>query len=280
MLINWFTVGAQIVNFVVLVWLLKRFLYKPILNAIEVREKRIAAELADADAKEADAIKERDDFQKKSKAFDEQRQVLLSKAQADAKAAGDRLLDDARKEAEARRAAQDNVLRNERARIGDEITRLATDEVFEIARKALADLATVSLEERMGEVFTRRLREMDGKSKSALADALIASPEPALVRSMFDIGDEQRAAIQNALNEVFSADVRVRFEVAPHVICGIEISANGQKIAWSIATYLASLQQKVGAVLEDQSAPAAIVANPTVAANPPAQEAPVLAEVR
>ena len=51
MLIDWFTVGAQALNFIILVWLLKRFLYKPILNAVDAREKRIAAELADADAK-------------------------------------------------------------------------------------------------------------------------------------------------------------------------------------------------------------------------------------
>ena len=55
MLIDWFTVGAQIVNFLILVWLLKRFLYKPILDAIDAREKRIAAELADADTKKAEA---------------------------------------------------------------------------------------------------------------------------------------------------------------------------------------------------------------------------------
>ena len=57
MLIDWFTVGAQTLNFLILVWLLKRFLYKPILNAIDAREKRIAAELADADVKKAEAEK-------------------------------------------------------------------------------------------------------------------------------------------------------------------------------------------------------------------------------
>ena len=51
MLIDWFTVGAQLLNFLILVWLLKRFLYKPILGAIDIRERRIAAELADAAAK-------------------------------------------------------------------------------------------------------------------------------------------------------------------------------------------------------------------------------------
>jgi F0F1-type ATP synthase membrane subunit b/b' len=51
MLIDWFTVGAEAINFLILMWLLKRFLYKPILDAIESREQKIAAELADAATK-------------------------------------------------------------------------------------------------------------------------------------------------------------------------------------------------------------------------------------
>jgi F-type H+-transporting ATPase subunit b len=250
MLIDWFTVGAQALNFLILVWLLKHFLYKPILNAIEAREKRIAAEHADADARKAEAQRERDDLQGKNKAFDEQRAALLSDAAEEAKAARERILGDARKEADGLRASQENALRNDRVRLGGEITRLAGEEVLGIARKALADLATVSLEERMGEVFTRRLRGMDGKAKAALAAALAASSAPALVRSTFDLGDPQRAAIQNALNESFSADVRVRFETAPDAICGVELTAGGQKLAWSIADYLAALEKKVGGLLD------------------------------
>jgi F-type H+-transporting ATPase subunit b len=85
MLIDWFTVAAQVVNFLILVWLLKHFLYKPVLNAIDVREKRIAKELADADAKQKQAQGERDEFANKNKVFDEQRDALLSKAADDAK---------------------------------------------------------------------------------------------------------------------------------------------------------------------------------------------------
>ena len=69
MLIDWFTVGAQVLNFLILVWLLKHFLYKPILNAIDAREKRIASELADADAKKTEAQKERDDFRKQEQSI-------------------------------------------------------------------------------------------------------------------------------------------------------------------------------------------------------------------
>jgi len=101
MLIDWFTVGAQALNFLILVWLMKRFLYKPVLRAINEREKRIAAELASADTKKVEAQKESDEFKHKNEELDQQRAALLSKATDEAKAEGQRLLDEARKAAAA-----------------------------------------------------------------------------------------------------------------------------------------------------------------------------------
>jgi F-type H+-transporting ATPase subunit b len=257
MLIDWFTVGAQALNFIILVWLLKRFLYKPILNAVDAREKRIAAELADADAKKAEAQKERDDYQHKNEEFDQQRAALLSKATDEAKAARQRLLDDARKAADALSAKRQEALRSDAQNLNQAIRRRTQQEVFAIARKALTDLATTSLEERMSEVFTRRLRTMDGKAKEGIAAALKTPSEPAVVRSAFALPAAQRAAIQKAVNETFSAEVPVRFETAPDVISGIELTTNGQKIAWSIADYLASLEKGVGELLKENDKPEA-----------------------
>jgi F-type H+-transporting ATPase subunit b len=275
MLIDWFTVGAQVLNFLILVWLLKHFLYKPILNAIDAREKRIAAELADADAKKTEAQKERDEFHNKNKVFDEQRIALLGKAADEAKLERERLLEEAHKDADNLRAVQAAALRNDQKRLGSAITNLAKQEVFGIARKTLADLATVSLEERMGEVFTRRLREMDGKAKALLGAALKSSSEPAVVRSTFDLGATQRAAIQNALNETFSAEIRIRFETSPDLISGIELTTNGQKVAWSIADYLASLGKGVDELLKKKDEAAAAEAKaettPKVKAEPEAE---------
>src|SRR5271165_1771153 len=212
MLINWFTVFAQALNFLILVWLLKHFLYKPILKATDAREKGIADQLADANTKKIEAQKECDDFQAKNKAFDEQRDALLAKATDEANAEREHLLDEAKKEADTLRTAQATALRNDQARLDKEITRVAREEVFAISRKALADLATASLEERVGAVFTRRLGQMDGKAKETLGAALKKSADPALVRSAFDLAAEQKATIRNALNETFSAEIRVRFE--------------------------------------------------------------------
>src|ERR1700685_4022377 len=97
--IDWFTVIAQLINFLILVYLLKRFLYKPILHAIDEREKGIAAQLAEAEAKKAEAQRERDDFQHKNELFDQERAALLQQAREAAGAERQRLLDEARKDA-------------------------------------------------------------------------------------------------------------------------------------------------------------------------------------
>ena len=257
MLIDWFTVGAQALNFVILVWLMKRFLYKPILHAIDAREKRIAMELADANAKKAEAQKERDEFQHKNEEFDQRRASLLSQATEEAKAERQRLLDEARQAADALSAKRQETLRNDAHNLNHAIRRRTQQEVFAIARKALADLATTSLEERLEEVFTRRLREMDGHAKAGLAEALKKASDPALVRSAFELPAEQRAAIQNALNETFLAEIHIRFETAPDLISGIELTTNGQKVAWSIADYLVSLEKGVDELLKEKDKPEA-----------------------
>ncbi len=254
MLIDWFTVGAQALNFIILVWLLKRFLYKPILNAVDAREKRIAAELADADAKKAEAQKERDEFQRKNKEFEQQRAALLSRATDEANAERQRLLDAARRAADALSAKRQEALRSDANNLNQAIRSRAEHEVFAIARKALTDLAGASLEERMGEVFIHRLRALDGEAKEGLGAALKTASEPALLRSAFDLPSEQRAAIQKALNETFSAEVHVRFETVPDLVSGVELTTNGQKIAWSIADYLMSLEKGVGELLKEKDA--------------------------
>jgi F-type H+-transporting ATPase subunit b len=262
------------------VWLLKHFLYKPILDAIDAREKRIAAELADADTKKAEAEKEHTDFEDKNRVFDQQRSALLGKAADEAKAERERLIDQAKKDAESLRVTQADALRGDQVRLGSEITLLAEREVFAIARKALTDLATVSLEERVGEVFTRRLRELDPKAKELLGAALKNSPQPALIRSAFDLPADQKAAIQNALNETFSTVVRIKFEDSQDVVCGIELTANGQKVAWSIASYLTELSKKVSDLVDTQSPPAGTAVPKPEPAKSPAPEPAALVEAK
>jgi F-type H+-transporting ATPase subunit b len=95
---------------------------------------------------------------------------------------------------------------------------------------------------------------MNGTAKQNIANALKAEANPALVRSAFEMPANQRAAIQNALNETFSAEVRVKFETAPDLVSGIELVTNGQKVGWTLAAYLTSMQKGVSDLLDKQAA--------------------------
>jgi F-type H+-transporting ATPase subunit b len=260
MLIDWFTVAAQAVNFLVLVWLMKRFLYKPILLAIDAREERIALEIADADAKQAEAKKAGDNFLTKNESFDSERASLLTKAVDEANAERQRLLSLAAKAADDLSAKRRESLKSAAARLHEAIGQRTRDEVFAISRKALVDLANASLELQMAEVFIRRLSEIDDESKEILGGALKSATEPAVVRSAFDLAPEQCAAIRTAINETFSAEISVQFDTAPDLVCGIELTGNGQKVSWSISNYLADLEKSVGEVLTKETA-----SQPTVA---------------
>ncbi|HHV25334.1 MAG: F0F1 ATP synthase subunit B [Methanosarcina sp.] len=252
MLIDWFTIIAQALNFLILVWLLKRFLYKPILNAIDAREKKVADELADADAKEAEAKKEKEEFRRKNEEFDQQRAVLMNRAKEEVQAERQRLLEAARKEASDLRAKQQEALRNDKQNLNEAISRRAQQEVFAIARKVLKDLAGMSLEKRTVEVFARKLHELKGEEKEQLSSALSASSGSVLVSTAFELPQAQRDLVKKAIKEALDIEIQLRFETAPDLVNGIELTTDGQKVAWSIADYLTSLENSIDELLNER----------------------------
>lgn len=250
MLIDWFTVAAQAVNFLVLVWLLKRFLYRPILDAIDAREKRIAARLQAAEEKMAGAERQRADYQAREQALERQRGDLLAQAGEQARAERLRLLDEARREAEQLRARLDQSLRNERRELLGEVATHARQEVFAIARKTLSDLAAADLEQRIADVLVRRLDGLGDEQRQDLARAFKASSQAPLVRSAFELAAAQREAIEQAVGRLAGAGIALRFETAPGLVGGIELVTDGHKLGWNIADYLAALEHSMGELIE------------------------------
>lgn len=257
MLIDWFTVVAQTLNFLILVWLMKRFLYKPILHAIDQREKLIAAELADAATTKSDAQKERDEFQHKNKAFDQQHAALLSKASDEAKAERRRLLDEARQAADDLSAKRQATLRNETQNLNQSISRRTQQEVFAITRKVLTDLAGSTLEERMLDVFLNRLKAISGEEREQLISAIKATQNPVVVRTMFDLSATLSAETERVIKETFGLESQIRFETAAELISGIELVTDGHKVAWSIADYLKSMENGIAELFDDRNKPGA-----------------------
>ena len=249
MKIDWFTIAAQAVNFIILVWLMRRFLYKPIIKVIDEREKRIATDLENAKKKQADAQKKHDEFEHKNEEFDRQRSTLFKKAVDEVQTRRQKLLDEARTAAETLGSKQRESLRNEADSLRQEIGRRIRQEVFAIVRKTLMDLADVDLEDRLGSVFVNHLREMDDHAKAEVITVKNAS-ESVHVRSAFDLPATLRDTIQNAVNETFSAKIDLQFEIVPDLIAGIELNANGHAVAWSIAEYLSLMEKGIDDILE------------------------------
>ncbi|MFH1813221.1 MAG: F0F1 ATP synthase subunit B [Pseudomonadota bacterium] len=251
MLIDWFTVGAQLLNFIILVWLMKRFLYQPVLDAIATRELKIAAALADAATTKAEAHRQQDAFRQKNLAFDEQRAALMRQAREAATAEGERLQREAREEADRASARRAKTLLADVQHLHAEIARHTQQQVFEISRRVLGDLAGVGLEQRMCEIFIQRLQDIEGAALATLGAALraVSAAEPAGLRSAFALPAPQQAAIRAALDALVGQPVPLKFDTTPGLVGGIELSAQGQKLAWSIPDYLGALSSDLEARL-------------------------------
>ena len=255
MLIDWFTVIAQTLNFLILVWLMKRFLYKPILHAIDQREKLIAKELADAAATQSDAQKEREEFQHKNETFDLQRASLLSKATDEVKAERQRLLDEARQAADDLSAERQESLKNDAKNLNQAIIHRTQEEVFVIARKALTDLAGTTLEERMLDLFLGKLKTIKGEEREQLTAAIKVTQNPVVVRTAFDLSASQSASTERAIRETLGIEKHIRFKTVSGLICGIELVTDGHKVAWSIADYLKSMENVIAELLDYKGKP-------------------------
>ncbi len=269
MLIDWFTVGAQVLNFVILIWLLKRFLYRPVLDAIDAREQRIAKQIAEATATQASALQEQADFRQRNESFDAQRDALLKKATVDAEAERQRLTDAARQAADAAATRRQDAERREAASLRRGLADRTRAEVFAIARRVLGDLGDATLEERVAAVFVRRLGALDAAALASLASGLDVDRPRATVRSAFAPSALQReilrtavvAALAHGRQAAAASPIDVVFETAPDLLGGIELVVGGRQLGWNVAQYMDALEQVLDPVAppaktDDKPAPA------------------------
>lgn len=252
MQINWFTVVAQVINFIILVWLLKRFLYKPILNAIEDREKKIASQLQNAEDQKADAIKEKDEFNQKNETFDLEKKELMDKAIAETKEERMKLMEEARNEADKLSLKLEDASKKEQENRNKEIAEKIQHEVFAITRKTLADLASVSLEEQSTNIFTRRLNELNEEEKKKFIEAFSPGPNPILIRSAFDLSEKQKLEIEKSVKEIIGKEIQFQFKTMPELISGIELTTNEYKLSWSISEYLNSFEKSISEIKKEE----------------------------
>lgn len=276
MLIDWFTVGAQVLNFVILVWLLKRFLYRPVLDAIDTRETRIAQQIAQATAAQASALREQEDFKHRNEDFDARRAALMAQATLDAETERQRLSQEARQVADAAATRRQDAERIDGARLRRGMAERTRAEVFTITQRVLADLADATLDERVAAVFVRRLGALEPATLASLASGLDADQPRATVRTAFTPSDAQREVLRSAVTAALargrtatSTPIDIDFETSPDLLSGIEMVVGGRLLAWNVAQYMDQLDQAPDPAKPGAKPVAQAVANPLP--NPPVE---------
>lgn len=241
--LNWSTFILEILNFLVLVWILKRFLYQPVLSVIAQRRAGIEQQLADARTlhDEAEALETR--YQARLGEWDQERQQAREQLAGEIEAERARRLAALQSElAQAReKAAAAETRRQADARLKAEETALVQAARF--ASRLLGQVACPELEQRLVERVLADLSKLSEERATALRNSWGQAPATALVTSVYPLGDTQREQIRQSLNALTGSAVPVRFEQDPQLLAGLRIAVGAWLLSGNLHDELSSLAQ-------------------------------------
>jgi F-type H+-transporting ATPase subunit b len=248
--IDWFTFVAQILNFVILLFLLKRFLYRPVLDAIARREQGIRDQLDDARRKEEKAEAEGRALREERAELESRRDRLLEEAEREADERRQELAEEVRAHADRVKRDWKESLRRQRESFLQELRHRMGEETVHVAAQALRDLADAELEERVIRVFLQRMEGMEEEARDEFLAALAEASGRLGIRTSFPVPSEHRGEIEGAVRAWAGSDVDLHFEEDPELALGIEMRAGDRKVGWSVGSYLDALEARTSRLLE------------------------------
>lgn len=251
MLFDWFTVAAQLVNFLILMYLLKRFLYKPVLDAIDAREQRIANLLNEAQTSQEKAAKQQAELTQKNAAFESEKSKLFTQVKAQVAEQSAQMLEQVAQDIAKQRGQWLEALQNEQDALGQTINQRTRLEVIHIARRALADLSDTALEQQIVSTLLRRVKNMSTQEHAQFEQAA-SNQQQLILRSAFTFTSEQQALFSNSIQDLLSDQASIKFEVDPALVGGVELLGNGHKLSWNIMSYVSDLDSSIKRLIESK----------------------------
>jgi len=251
--IDYITTAAQVVNFALLVLILKHVLYRPFLKLMDDREMRIISRQEEAEDAKREAVIEAQSYRKKMEELSAEHEELLVKAKEDAKEFKMDMMKKAKDEIEETKIEWQRDLQRQRDDLTSDLKKYSGQQIYAISRKALRDLANEDLERQTMIVFINRLKNLEESERETIKDFLRDAEQIITVRSAFEVPDEIQQQIRDALADHAEADVRVQFETVDELISGIVMSAKNVEIGWSISGYLDSLEADFSRWLEKRA---------------------------
>ncbi len=239
--IDWLTVIAQIVNFLVLVWLLKHFLYRPVIDAMDRREQSIAANITDAEKRELTAKLTVQRYESKYAALEQNSAKQLQQAEAAAQEKRLLLVEQAREEVLQQRGLWQQELQQEQQEYLKDLRKTSVKAIQDTGRRVLGDLSDTSLEAQIITVFLQRLRNLDDELLKNLKDSTGAIH----IVSAFELKTAMKQKITLAIHEIINDSAKVNYKVSSDLLCGISLDTGGYQVGWNIDEYLQNLDQRL-----------------------------------
>ncbi len=253
MLIDWFTVIAQIVNFLILLGLLKYFLFDRIIQAMDQREERIRSRMEDAEEKNNRAEHEKKNYEQKNRELEEQKQQLLSEAREEAEKRKKELLGQAKAEVDSSRKKWREALQKEKESFLQNLNKTVSHEVYAISRRMVSDLANSNLNEQVVETFTNRLASLQEDEKQKILDSLEDSQQKVEVYTAFDLSENLQNRIADTVHKEINGDVELSFASEPQLGIGAELRVKGHRVGWNAQQYLDELEKHTEEILQKKT---------------------------
>lgn len=218
MTIDWWTLGLQTINFVVLVWILAHYLFRPVSRIIAERQNAAQSVLDQARAMRDQARSAQQAVEAEREATAARRASLIASAEDEAEAEKSRLLDAARADVErlrtAARAELDQMRTTEERALADQASLLAAD----IAERLLARLPDTARIDGFIEGLASAVADLPDASRAG-----IGAEGPVRLRAARALTEQERTRLAQQLRDVLNREVDITIEVDPTLLAGLEL---------------------------------------------------------
>lgn len=238
MQIDWITFAAQIVNLFILMWILNKLLYKPVLKVIQDRQDKINAKVREAQDLKQTALRTRKEYEAKTDAFQKERQLLLNKARDEAEALKNTLTEQAALEVERQRQKWAQQMQNEQRAFSNELKKLFSEGFQKLAKQALSDLSSVSLEKAVFQKIKEKMNALPEREKEDFR-RLYKETARVLILSDKEPNEEDKKSFSDFMEKFLnSPSPRLVYETDISLVCGIEILCGEKALSWNLKEYL------------------------------------------
>ena len=241
--LNWSTFLLEIFNFLVLVWILKRFLYQPVLNVIARRRATIENQLAEAKQLHADSDALKEQYEHRLADWEQERQKAMDKLMHELEEKRLHQLDELKAEL-AQEEEKNRVARSRQDKqLMREIEQRALQQGAEFASRLLAEASGPELENRLFDLLLNDLTALSADQISALTGKWEESPERILVTSAYPLADDKRHQLEGSLSRVTGLSAPVHYEQDAKLLAGLNITIGAWVLQLNVRDELQSFTE-------------------------------------